>query len=158
DPREYHRIRLDAASEPTEVNGMPGEILFRGVDSVSLQTGDAADLVTVVRTNLPTEGAAADAYQLTLGPRAGADRLATPAVAANASVNGGCEADTVDVGSQAGLWETDPEQETSQFINVLGTLDDIQALLTLNGQGGADQLNADDTGDASDNVGTLSST
>jgi hypothetical protein len=37
-----------------------------------------------------------------------------------------------------------------------GVMDGIAALLTVNGQDGADTLNLDDSGDANDNTGTLS--
>src|SRR5207249_593685 len=65
--------------------------------------------------------------------------------------------DTVNVGSQAGLWETAPG--LFQFIDVKGTVNGIGGLLTVDGgaQAALDQLNVDDTGDPADNIGWLTS-
>ena len=53
---------------------------------------------------------------------------------------------------------TPPEPSANASNNSGGNVDGIGALLTINGDGGADVLNVDDTGDSNANTGTLTST
>src|SRR5205823_1581150 len=75
---------------------------------------------------------------------AGADTVNVQTIDGATAVNAGADADMINVGSLAPA--------------VGGTVNAINALLTINGNDGADALNVDDTGDGLANTGTLTST
>ena len=74
------------------------------------------------------------------------------AIAGAGTVNGGDDADTINIGSNAA------GVIGNAGANAGGNVDSIAALLTVNGDGGADTINIDDTGDSDANSGTLAST
>src|SRR5262249_18435738 len=81
---------------------------------------------------------------------AGDDQFQIPSVGNVTNMNAGAGADAIRVGS-AFVYG-------SRGSKAAGTVNDIQALLTIDGQGGADSLFVDDTGDATANEGKLTST
>ena len=80
----------------------------------------------------------------TLNAGAGNDTLNVQSINAATTLNAGAGNDTINVGSLA--------PATNGNVNGIG------ALLTINGEADSDTLNVDETGDATANVGTLTST
>ena len=117
--------------------GLGGTVTYANLDSLTINAGSGGDGLSVASTHV---GAT------TLNTSAGADRIAIQTTAGPTTVNGGAVADVVNVGSAA-----------TTSTNTGGTVNGIQALLTVNGDGGVDQLNVDDTGDDTGDTGTLTS-
>ena len=141
--------RLDA-------KGMPGEVLFRGIDSVTIDTGAGTDLFTIIQT----DAEAGDDVEVVLNTAAGDDRIAVNAAALDVTINSGGGDDIISIGSEAGLIETDTVARTFEFLNVGGDVNAIEAVVTVNGggHGDGDVLNIDETGDSTNNTGTLTAT
>ena len=119
------------------------------LDELVITLGGGNDLFTILTTHAGTT-------ELNTGE--GNDRIALRAINGATRVMTGAGDDTVKVGSLAGVWKTVP----GQFINVNGTVDAINAVLTIVGGDtvpgdGAelDLLEIDETGDQVDNSGWL---
>ena len=132
-----------------------GNVVIRGDDDDVDSTGATIDLLGTINANgvavyggddndTVTIGNVTTGSETTISTYAGADTINIRTISAATIVNAGLGNDIVNVGSLA--------QATD------GNLDGIGALLTVNGDGGSDTLNLDDTGDASANTGTLTST
>src|SRR6185369_8017697 len=100
--------------------------------TLTVNAEEGADTITVSGT-----GTGSQTY---INTQSGDDIINVRAIGGATTVNAGEGADTVNVGN-----------------NAAGTVDNIAALLTINGDGGADVLNVDDTGDLNANTGTLTS-
>ncbi|HSO02054.1 MAG TPA: hypothetical protein VLS46_05965, partial [Gaiellaceae bacterium] len=127
-------------------SGMPGAILYHGVEHVVFSTGAGDDVVTVVTTHTGSTS---------IDTGAGEDRAAVRGANGQTSTHTGADDDAVYVGSQAGLW---PNAATSaiEFLNDRGTLNAIDAQLFVDGGTGTlDRLWLDETGDTADNAGSL---
>ena len=88
--------------------------------------------------------------RMTLSTLGGDDKVGIRRVDVDTRVLTGNGADDVAVGTNAGGGTT--------FTNTGGTLDDIDALLSIVGGAGVNTLSIDDGGDTSDNAGTLTAT
>ncbi len=119
----------------TDLTGLGSAgITYAGLEFLNIDLGSGGDTFTIRSTH---------AGQTTLDTAAGADTVNVRSIAGHTLVDTGLGADVVRVGTLAPA--------------ALGLLDAIGALLELAGGGGADQLFADDTGDATPNSGTLTS-
>jgi Ca2+-binding RTX toxin-like protein len=117
-----------------------------GADSVTLNGTAAADSIIMTATQLARGNQAVDftgAENLTVNTLQGGDTINVRGAAIPTTVNAGTGDDTFNVGS------LEPAAG--------GVLDDISASLVLNGEGGTNSLNLDDSGDASNNSGTFTS-
>src|SRR5262249_12861526 len=125
-------------------SGMPGDILYTGLGSVSLSLGSGNDLVTVETTHTGST---------TISTRDGTARVAVREVRGDTTVNAGDGSDTVYVGTEAGLWHTaqvpsvPADAKGNKFLNVLGDANSIIAPLTIHGDAGTDVVTVDDTQD-----------
>ena len=131
--------------------GMPGSIHWFDVDDVNLFLGAGNDKVTIDTTHAGTTD---------VDTAGGADQVAIRSISGDTSVLTQAGTDAISVGSNAGFWSEYTAQgviTVTRFISVNGTLDDIDALLTVNGGADVDALRLDDTGDSAtdDNTGTL---
>jgi Ca2+-binding RTX toxin-like protein len=130
-----------------------------GGDSITLDTADGADVVSVFGTRAGTfttvaTGAGDDtvhvlstAGETTVNSGDDQDTVNVQTIGAATSINAGIGSDTINVGSLTPL--------------AGGTVDGIAALLTINGNdpaSGSDVLNVDDSGDTGPNTGTLTAT
>ena len=129
--------------------GMPGEVFYDHLEHVSLTTGSGTDHVLVVQTH---------SGDTTIATGAGEEVVNVRAISGATSVSTGDGNDIVNVGRRAGFWER--TLGLVELLNVNGTLNGIDGLLTLDGGSdlNKDQLNLDDTGDGSANVGNLETT
>ncbi len=129
--------------------GMPGVIDFRGVGTVVIATGTGNDTFTVVGTGLDSAFSpiGVDPISLTLNTGSGVNQVAVRSVAGPTTIGLGAGDATVDVGSMAGLWSTNPRGGTLSFLNVNGSLTGIAAALSIVGGSGNDAVNVDDNGD-----------
>ena len=147
------RYRLDVAG-PSGA-GMPGEILYFGLEHVNITLGPGNDLVTVVTTQ--------PGGVTTIETGAGTDRVAVRATQGPAMISTSGGDDTVYVGSQAGLWHTNAvpavqaDANGDKFLNVQGNGNLIGASLGIDGGTGFDLVTVDDTTDTGNNTGSLSS-
>ena len=116
--------------------GMAGAGLTYGtMETLNIGLGSGGDTFTIASTH---------AGSTTLNTNGGADTANVLTTAGVTTVNTGSEDDTVNVGSNA--------PGTGGNVNSIG------ALLTVNGEGGSDTLNVDDSGDIAANPGNLTST
>ncbi|HEX6130279.1 MAG TPA: hypothetical protein VF044_01015, partial [Actinomycetota bacterium] len=136
-------VHVEYATRPS---GMPGEILWFGVENVVFSTGAGDDTVTVVTTH---------ANSTSIDTGAGEDRVAVRGVNGQTSISTQGGDDTIHVGSQAGLWEN-ATTGVVEFLNDRGNLNAIDALLHLDaGAGTNDALWLDETGETANDTGTL---
>jgi hypothetical protein len=150
---------LDGARvEVTEENLYSNGVLVEaagGSDALVIRASDLAESGTAAAAGgwttftLQTPGLAASVVATTSQIESTAlyllgadDTLALLSLGLNTTIGCGTGNDTVNVGSLAPA--------------AAGVVDGIAALLTVNGQDGSDTLNVDDSGDANDNVGTIS--
>ena len=165
DPADYHRLVLEGESGPGgAVHGMPGDILYRGLEALTVRTGSGDDTFTIDRTYVgAVPGPGTDSTTVFLETNAGADRVAVRAMDRAVTVRTGAGDDVVAVGSRAGLWDTDADPGPgdgfvgapfAQFIAVNGTVNLVNAVLDLDSGADADRLDVDDTADPTDNVGS----
>jgi len=133
--------------------GMPGDVLYAGLESLTLGLGAGADTITVVTTH--TGGT-------TINAGGGDDRIAVRAISGTTAILGQGGTDRFAVGSQAGAWLTtelpavQADADGLKFLNVLGHANGIGALLALDSTTGAETVTVDDTQDTGTNTGTLS--
>src|SRR5262249_8031463 len=136
-------------------SGIPGDIIYTGLASVSLSLGSGNDLVTVETTHTGSTS---------ISTGGGNDRVAVRDTHGATSVFTGDGNDTVYVGSEAGLWHTTQvpsvtaDANGNKFLNVLGDANEIRAALTVDGGDGTDVVTVDDTKDTASNIGLLTST
>ena len=141
----------------TMAGGMPGAILFRGMNNLTIKGGSGNNTFTIVQTQLGSFGTpGTDSTPVTLDTGDGNDQVAIRSIESPVTVNAGNGQDTIDVGSLAGLWP-DPRTGAITFLNINGFVADISALLTILGGTGRDTLNVDDTGDPQGVTGLLTS-
>jgi hypothetical protein len=135
------------------------------IETTTLSTGAGADLIHIEdvsdilvvngeagpdTVNLNGTGAGS---QSTLNGDEGEDLFNLKTIRGATTVNGGIDADTVNVGSKAAGTVGDASNNSD------GTVDNIGALLTINGgEGASDTLNVDDTGETDPNAGVLTGT
>ncbi|MBK8118783.1 MAG: hypothetical protein IPK39_05835 [Sulfuritalea sp.] len=127
----------------TDFGGLVGAILTREFRNSQKLLSDAMAITHQGVDNVETD------------TRGGDDRIAVQALHARTTLNTGGGSDSIYVGSKATLGDLGkPDTNTG------GTLNDINALLSVNGQGSNDQdlLDLDDTGDGAINYGTLTAT
>src|SRR5262249_39401590 len=123
-------------------SGMPGDIIYTGLGSVSLSLGSGNDLVTVETTHTGSTS---------ISTGGGNDRVAVRDTHGDTTVTTGDGNDTVYVGSEAGLWHTTQvpsvtaDANGNKFLNVLGDANEIRAALTVDGGDGTDVVTVDDT-------------
>lgn len=154
----------DGTLDQTTINGPSGS---RPVN-ITEGTGTASDMVTtgpvLEVTGLgPTFVMANDDDAVTMNLTPGNDvvNIGTKTLAGSLTINGNTGTNQFNVQSVSGptAINTQGGQNTfnasSQAPNANGTLGGIKAVLTLNGSGGADTANVDDTGDTSVRTGTL---
>ena len=156
-----HRVQpLEQAAnlhQITMTGGMPGSILFDGVNNLTIKSGSGNNTFTVVQTQIGSFGLpGTDSTPLTLDTGNGNDQVAIRSIESPVTVQAGTGTDTIDVGSLAGLWP-DPKTGVITFLNINGLVADISALLTILGGTGSDALNVDDTGDPLGVTGLLTS-
>ena len=144
--------------------GLPGDILYSGLGSVTISLGNGNDKVTVntnaaVTSRLGTGGdgvaatVTAHTGLTTINTGTGFDQVAVQSIEGAVTVNTGTGDDVVDVGSEAGFWPT-----LGGLTNFAGNANRINAPLTIDGgAGGHDTVMVDDTSDAAHNMGVLSS-
>ncbi len=138
--------------------GMPGSILFQGVNDLTIKGGSGNNTFTVVQTQLGTFGTpGTDSTPVTLNTGNGNDQVAIRSIESPVTVQAGTGIDAIDVGSEAGLWPIS-QNGPPTFENINGFVADISALLSILGGGGNATINVDDTGDPSSVVGALTST
>ena len=125
----------------TGTGGLPADILYGGLGSVSLSLGSGNDLVTVAATHTGST---------TIDTGAGNDRVAVRSISGATTVLTSGGNDTVYVGSEAGQWP-------GGFTNVRGNANGIAAALVVDGGTGTDVVTVDDTFDTTNNNGTLTS-
>ena len=133
--------------------GMPGTIVYFGVENVNLSLGSGNDLVTVQTTAtgssvLIQTGAGNDRIAIN-----GYDSVAGLGVRGNTTVWAEGGDDVVYLGSKAGLWST-----TGTFLNVNGDANGIHSTITVDGGSGTDLVVVNDTNDPLGSNGTLSGT
>jgi hypothetical protein len=132
--------------------GMTGKLVYGSLEALKISLGSGDDTFTVKSTHggsteLNTN-AGGDTVTLesiagttTVNPAAEADTVNVRSISAATTINTGSDADTVNVGSLAPA--------------AGGKLSGLAGALVLDGQGGADALNIDDSGNASAATGTL---
>jgi Ca2+-binding RTX toxin-like protein len=123
--------------------GMAGDdatkgIEYSAIETLNLSLGAGADDFTIQSTH---------AGVTVLNTLGGADRVAIKATSGTTTVNSGDGNDTINVGSLATV-----------TTNTGGNLDAIQGALTVNGGADTNSLTLDETGDATPNSGTMTST
>ncbi len=143
-----------APSTGGTVNGIVGQLVVDadgGTDTLNVDdTGDAADNTGyLTSTDLTGLGMGAGIHYLgfeylNIGLGTGNDTLNVQTIGACTTVSAGAGDDTVNVGSLAP--------------STGGTVNGIVGQLVVDADGGTDTLNVDDTGDAADNTGYLTST
>ena len=117
---------------------MTGSITYGTVETLNIGLGSAGDTFTITNTHAGTTN---------VNGNNGTDTFNIRAISGPTTVNGGNDSDTFNVGSLAPATN--------------GLVDAIDASLTINGNdpaSGSDWLYVDDTGDATPNTGTLTST
>ena len=117
---------------------MTGSITYGTVETLNIGLGSAGDTFTITNTHAGTTN---------VNGNDGTDTFNIRAISGPTTVNGGNHSDTFNVGSLAPATN--------------GLVDAIDASLTINGNdpaSGSDWLYVDDTGDATPNTGTLTST
>ncbi|HEX4999276.1 MAG TPA: LEPR-XLL domain-containing protein, partial [Terriglobia bacterium] len=122
-------------------------IEYSGVDTLNLNLSNQADTLTIAGTSVDSV--------TTVNANGGADIINIQTVGGATLLNAGPGSDTINVGSNAAGSGADPDNNSG------GTLDSILASLTINGDepdSGSDVLTVDDSGDATDNTGGLTST
>ncbi len=134
---------------PTTITGleMPQGIVYLGLEDLVMDLGSGRDDFTIVGTHagttvLNTDAVPDTSHTGTVYP--GTDTVHIRAIAGTTTVHTGADNDTINVGSLA------PAQG--------GVVDQIAALLTLNGDGGSDTINVDDTGELQPNTLHLTAT
>src|SRR5260221_129049 len=110
--------------------GMASGIVYGTLESVNVNLGSGGDTFTIASTSSAVT---------TLNTGGGADTINVQTIDAATAVNAGADVDTVNVGS------LEPAAG--------GTVNAINALLTINGNDGADTLNVDDTRSEEGRVG-----
>ena len=128
----------------TTVNTAEGQDTIN-IDSsggvLTVNTEEAADTINVRGT-----GAGSQTF---INTQSGDDVINVRTINGATTINAGDDADTINVGSNAaGI-------VGNASVNTGGNVDQIGALLTINGNGQADVLNVDDTGDVNANDGVL---
>jgi Ca2+-binding RTX toxin-like protein len=137
--------------------GLPGSIVFSGVASLTIKEGSGNNTFTVVQTQLGAfNTVGTDSTAVTLKTGDGNDQVAIRSIESPVSVDAGSGQDTIDVGSEAGLWPS-PQTGATIFENIDGYVGAISALLSIVGGAGVDTLNLDDTGDPLAVAGALTS-
>ncbi len=130
-----------AADDPTM------GIEYFGIETLNIGLGGNQDTFTIESTHFGVTN---------LAGNGGADVINVQDIDGVTTVNGGDGSDTINVGSNSQGTTGSPDS-----INT-GTLDNIGALLTINGNdpdsAGSDILNVDDTGEGDTNTGTLTDT
>ncbi len=141
---------------PTTVNAVAGALFVNGQGGANTltvdDTGDGSDNTgTLTSTQITGLGmgvgityATVETVNVLLGSGNDTFNVRSTHAAAVTTVNGGPGNDTINVGSLAPA--------------VGGTVNAIAGALFVNGQGGTDTVNVDDTGDPDDNTGLLTST
>ncbi len=135
--------------------GIGAGVTYAGFETLRIDLGGGGDTFTVENTHagpttLNTNGGSdrvdllANVGTLIIDAGAGVDTINVRTTGAPATVNGGADDDTINVGSNAP--------------GMGGTVNPIDARLTVNGNEGSDTLNVDDSGDAAANTGTLTET
>src|SRR4030095_5717248 len=116
------RVQESAELQRFLVEGTPIEVLYRTCEAVNVATGSGHDLVTVENTHAGTT---------TVSTGEGNDRIAIRTIEGATTVETDGGDDTIHVGSLAGAWETDTTAGLIEFINVNGTVNAINAVLTV---------------------------
>ncbi len=136
---------VNGISAPLTVNG--GD----GIDTLNVDdTGDTGPNVLILTFNTITGLGMSDGItylnieNLNVGMGSGDDTVNIRSIGSTTSISTGAGDDTINVGSLAP--------------GMGGTVNAINARLTLNGQDGNDTLNVDDTGDGGPNSGALTAT
>ena len=90
----------------------------------------------------------------------GDDRFAINQAFLDVTINSDDGDDIISIGSEAGLVESTTEPGTFAFLNVDGDVNEVESVVTVNGGDHVvgDILNVDETGDSTNNTGTLTST
>ena len=125
--------------------GMGGSITYGTVETLNIGLGSGGDVFTIQSTHGGTTN---------LNGNGGADITNIRTISGTTTVGTGAGADTINVGSNAQGNSSDPDN------NAGGTLNGIDALLTITGGGSGgdrDSLTVDDTADAAANTGILTS-
>ncbi|MEW6157779.1 MAG: hypothetical protein AB1813_10120, partial [Verrucomicrobiota bacterium] len=112
-----------------------GGITYRDLEAITIHLGSGNDTLTIESTFSGTT---------TINAAGGQDTVNIRTIAGHTIVNGGHGADTINVGTNAPLTG--------------GSIDEIGALLTIDGGTGEDVVNVDDRADAKDNTGLLTQT
>ena len=112
--------------------GMSSGIQYEDIESLTVKLGSGDDTFNIQGTHT---------WATTVNAGAGEDTINVQTVSGDTTVNAGADDDVVNVGSSAPT--------------AGGVLDGIGARLSINGDGGADTVNLDDSADAADNLGTL---
>jgi hypothetical protein len=134
-------------------NGNTFTISNTGATSTTLNSGSGADTI-----NLTT-----DSGTTTINSQGGADIINITTDTAVTTINAGDGNDTINIRATGAATNVNTGTGTN-IVNIgslapgtNGILDDIQGAVNVTG-GGTDTLNLDDTGDATNNTGTLTST
>ena len=94
----------------------------------------------------------------TIRTRGGDDHVAVRSIDGATTIDSGAGNDAIDVGSAAGQWNVGTyDAPELAFRNDRGTLNLIQAALTIHAGSGTDTLTVDDRADGASNVGVLTS-
>jgi hypothetical protein len=117
----------------TTISGLDllAPITYGTLETVDIHLGSGADQFTIASTH---------SGQTRLNTASGTDTVTVVAIHGDTSVNTGSEDDQIEV--------SNPGQ----------CVDDIDAILTIAGDGGSDRLTISDAGDMTDNTGTLTAT
>ncbi|MDP7307506.1 MAG: hypothetical protein QF405_07665, partial [Roseibacillus sp.] len=152
--------------------GIPGQIYFANGIFPQLGGGDVVDPDDVLRIRLGDGDDAFTIYEtpasgLVVDTGDGEDRIGVRRAEGDATLNIGAGDDLVAIGSQAGFWDiafTEGERPAyrplpahAAFINAQGSLDLIDATVTVNGGEGSDQVILDDTLDSDGAAGEMTS-
>lgn len=116
--------------------GVPGELIeYNGIENLTIETGQHQDQFDIISTLLGLE--------INLFTHSGADEINIKTTEIPINLNAGDSNDIVNIGSRS------PESN--------GTVDQINALVTVDGGGGSDMLNIDETGESGNDTGSLTS-
>jgi len=144
---DFDTINVDDSSDATSNTGdltdthLDGLGTAAGVDyftaeDLNVFLGTGSDIFTVLSTH---------SGMTDINASAGHDAINVRTIAGDTTINAGTGNDTINVGSQAGL-------------SAAGTVNNISALLMVNGDDGQDVLNVDDSADPAYNAGQLTDT
>ena len=126
--------------------GMSRGITYDSINQLNIGLGSAGDVFTVQNTHTT---------ETNISGNGGGDVINIRTIDGITTVDSGPGSDTINVGSNAAGTLANPQSVNS------GNLHGINALLTINGNSpasGSDWLVIDDTGDTTDNTGTLTTT